>query len=1158
MRKRIISIVLCLCLLLSLTPVLASAASENPFTDVKESDWFYDAVLYALDKGLMQGTGAATFEPATDTSRGMIVTILHNLEGKPEAESAGFEDVADGAWYAAAVNWAKANGVVKGYSDSAFGPNDPITREQLAVILYQYAALKGFELAEGADLSAYADAESVHDWAAEGLAWANAEGLITGVKADTLAPLGKASRAQTATVFMRFCQRFGAAEAETVKVTFDLNYSGAAAPETVEVVKGETVAAPKNPTRFGYTFNGWFTAKAGGVKYDFTKAVEADVTVYALWKTVSYGGGGYVPPTPTTSPDGPFTVTFESNGGSPVAAQTVAKGATAAKPADPTREGYRFVAWYSSVDLVVLYDFSDAVNSNVTLYARWEQLQSGETTPLDEKNDGEILSFRAEPYDVVYNVGGEVTFIAEVAADSVPNQVYVVGEDGTILGQMTDPDGDGFFTYVASFGPRVETGTERFKVKIGEAESYYITIGFYQVHSSEELNEYDRVTAKIDEVLAPFIDTNGFLIDESQFAVAANAVETALSDDVAVKQIIINTDEQCIAVILVSGARCYYILKNSGFDAVVYSFQPFKGDYAARGYAQLESQSYEATDGSAMRISNTFDRYTFYTLTSDDSLNTSDDNNYDGTEVTLEVLKGLANCDVMSWHGHGGYLFDVGSFMGTGQMYSQQMYEAYASDFDTSRLVTINNRIWMTGGFIEKYAGDMTGHFYYLGTCSSGRDMLDNTTNDFELAQAFLNKGATAVIGNSADIYTDYNTKMERTVFEYLCTVNSATNQYYTLGEALDGAKRQHGNDDGHGTRVVIFPENRTAATDFRLLNSGEVSGAIRSAENSSPVSGAMVRIYDMDNRLVASKRSGSSGIYSLSIVPGRYYLEISAASFKTVKQEITVQENGTTYNETFLLVQNNILELGKANGIIYDANTGAGVPGVTINLRYNLGNRVGAVAYSTTTNANGYYEIEGAIGSYTMQYYKAGYSTGYKTVLLLVDYVAQNAYISPVISEGEYRIVLSWVDHPSDLDSHLTGPLNNGSRFHLYFPYAESNGGSDFSSFVWLNTDNTSIQTNSDKEETHIVQQFDGPYVFSVHDYSNSGSSTSMEMATSNAMVEVYKGSTLVNTYNVPSMLPGSIWVVFELRGDSFTSINRVSYGSSEAIEIFDPYRSN
>ena len=174
------------------------------FTDVSKDDWFYDDVNYVAEQGIMTGMIETVFGPTVDTSRAMIVTMLYRLEGEPEAGSAPFQDVAQGKWYDKAVAWAQANGIVTGYTPTTFGPADPVTREQIATILYRYAKYKGWDVSQVGDLSVFTDAGQVSDWAEDALVWANGAGIITGMNATTLNPQGNAARAQVAAMFHRF------------------------------------------------------------------------------------------------------------------------------------------------------------------------------------------------------------------------------------------------------------------------------------------------------------------------------------------------------------------------------------------------------------------------------------------------------------------------------------------------------------------------------------------------------------------------------------------------------------------------------------------------------------------------------------------------------------------------------------------------------------------------------------------------------------------------------------------------------------------------------------------------------------------------------------------------------------------------------------------
>ena len=188
------------------TVTVTFAETPLPFTDVTEGDWFYDAVRCAYETGLMDGVGDNLFAPNSETTRAQLVTILYRLAGEPEpGGDSGFSDVAAGIWYTDAVAWAAENGIVNGVSDTEFAPGDDITREQLVTVLYRYAESKGYDVSASADLSGYPDAGQVQDYAQPAMAWAVAEGIVEGVD-GTLNPAGNATRAQIATILMRFCE----------------------------------------------------------------------------------------------------------------------------------------------------------------------------------------------------------------------------------------------------------------------------------------------------------------------------------------------------------------------------------------------------------------------------------------------------------------------------------------------------------------------------------------------------------------------------------------------------------------------------------------------------------------------------------------------------------------------------------------------------------------------------------------------------------------------------------------------------------------------------------------------------------------------------------------------------------------------------------------
>lgn len=185
----------------------ALAKWVNPFDDIKESHWFYDSVRFVSANKLMQGTADTAFDPKGKTTRGMIVTTLWRMENQPKAvKEITFTDVKGGKYYHDAVVWAAEQGIVSGYSADKFGPEDKITREQLAVILQNYAASKGYKIGTAGDLSVFSDAGSIHKWGKEAMTWANGEGLINGTGNNLLDPAGAAERGQVAAILQRLIE----------------------------------------------------------------------------------------------------------------------------------------------------------------------------------------------------------------------------------------------------------------------------------------------------------------------------------------------------------------------------------------------------------------------------------------------------------------------------------------------------------------------------------------------------------------------------------------------------------------------------------------------------------------------------------------------------------------------------------------------------------------------------------------------------------------------------------------------------------------------------------------------------------------------------------------------------------------------------------------
>ena len=181
----------------------------NPFTDVSEKDWFYGDVMFVYENGLMLGTSKTLFSPHGTATRGMMATILWRMEGSPAPKGKNsFTDVGAGKWYADAITWTAENGIFAGYGKDKFGPDDPITREQLAAIFYRYADYKGYDLTVKGNLDKFKDADKITDYAKTAMQWAVGNGLVKGKSSNLLDPQGTATRAEIAAMLHRFIEKY--------------------------------------------------------------------------------------------------------------------------------------------------------------------------------------------------------------------------------------------------------------------------------------------------------------------------------------------------------------------------------------------------------------------------------------------------------------------------------------------------------------------------------------------------------------------------------------------------------------------------------------------------------------------------------------------------------------------------------------------------------------------------------------------------------------------------------------------------------------------------------------------------------------------------------------------------------------------------------------
>jgi len=283
-----------------------------------------------------------------------------------------------------------------------------------------------------------------------------------------------------------------------------------------------------------------------------------------------------------------------------------------------------------------------------------------------------------------------------------------------------------------------------------------------------------------------------------------------------------------------------------------------------------------------------------------------------------------------------------------------------------------------------------------------------------------------------------------------------------------------------------------------------------------------------------------AEGKYNITVEAGTYTVKATMAGYTEAQISVTVTANTTNYAETMYLVEP--IEEGIIEGTVHDAIVQDGiVAGATINFRAGGNNQDGEIVAEAISDEDGKYSVELPTGSYTAEAIKDGYITVYKNVTATVEGETEDITLMPVMPEGQFSVRFSWGETPADLDSHLTGPKADGTRFHAFWydRDAYDNG------VKVANLDRDDVDSYGPETIT-IFEQKDGVYRYSIHDYTNRDSTTSDAMSKSGAQVELYKGSVLLATYNMPTNVVGTLWTVFEINGDVVTPINTISVEQS------------
>ncbi|MBU3738501.1 MAG: choice-of-anchor D domain-containing protein [Rhodoferax sp.] len=342
----------------------------------------------------------------------------------------------------------------------------------------------------------------------------------------------------------------------------------------------------------------------------------------------------------------------------------------------------------------------------------------------------------------------------------------------------------------------------------------------------------------------------------------------------------------------------------------------------------------------------------------------------------------------------------------------------------------------------------------------------------------------------------------------------------------------------------VVVPLSGNGGAD--ASGTGTFSGIVLDAVTNQGLAGITVTISS-GSTVVATVTTDATGVFTTTLPVGTYSLVMSKSGYVTATVAAsTLQRDQTTTVETVLQVSSANTGTGTASGVVKNAFTGLGLSGVSLKFRSGINATTGTVLATVTSGSGGTYSLATLTsGSYTVEASLNGYTTGYFTVTVVGGLTKsnQNGTITPTLATGQTRIVLTWGATPSDLDSHLTGPsASGGSRFHVFY---SSKGSQAAAPYAALDVDDT---TAYGPETTTVYQQASGVYRFSVHNYSNSGSTSSSVLSASGAQVKVYLANGSTQSFQVPVGRTGTLWTVFELNGSTLTPINTMTNASSSS----------
>lgn len=1023
-------------------------------------------------------------------------------------------------------------------------------------------------------------------------------------------------------------------EPEIYTVTFETN--GGSSIESQAVEEGNTVLKPADPTKEGYTFDGWYSDEALSTIYDFGTPVTEDITLYAKWDEVR-----------ATI----YTVTFETNGGNMIEPQTVEEGNTATKPEDPEKEGYTFEGWYEDEELINVYDFETPVTANITLYAKWDEVNdTGIYTVSFETSGGSVISDQAvyagdcviQPQNPVK----EGYVFAGWYSDQELTEEYdfttPVEKDFTLYAAWNDAD------VVIDLKLDTEDKTECKRNISGSITSNLTIEKVYYEFKSENKNEEsdislsDDFTFNIDVLLEDGTNTLTVYVDTVDGSTTSKSVSMAFDegstvDYSKVDQIYDPDDPRIVtkpiddpedsSTTFVTNIVNLFFRSDSSFDERVTFVEETLGGSVAgylntvdmmqawlpetlisvNGYdgtLKLEDITESELNVYAEAVADVYDivedayiDYIYeenFEIITDDPWDGSFDSNrsglrspdtFTGNDWWINYVNfpeaweynSYYNCDYLTNVEVG--IFD-GGFLTSHEELTGKI--SVVSDEDSSHYhgthvagiiaATADNRVGLAGGTYNQ-----ASVFAYDGLSSESSSFA--TTAKFAGLNSTVKAGAQVInfsIGsagnvNSPNIKSDDRIRKEGQVSSrYIGNL---------LKEGYDFIVVQSAGNGG------IDSPNNGGFASISLGNCAVVEG-VSAEEIVSRV--LIVSAIDENGTMADFSCGGSSGtnaiaapgidVFSCGVSSNSSYAYMSGTSMAApvvtagcsvvwsvnyglngaeVVDLIMNNTNGTaTTNESSnttggmgildveAAVEAAIQTLPTYYGTIMDAVTG---DSIYASVKIHKGGQNGVLVGKEevyNTDSNGKFTLPKLPGaSYTLEVSAEGYVTSYVniyTLSMVSDPVNLGTIgLTPEMDENEYRMILRWTGEPSDLDSHLVATTSDGDSYHVYYKDRDP-------SPAYANLDRD--DTDYEGPETITIFQFSQlkNIKYAIHDFTNRQSTSSNVMSNSGAYVEVYKGSELLETFEVPLNTDGTEWDVFAFDANgNIVPMNQMKYCS-------------